>query len=157
MKLARGGARKQSGRIPLVERHDSAWIVRRIRELGNDPKVLSSRALQFIKKQYPSHRENQIDLQNNYDKLREASNSQRRTMIEDDCGTPLEETRQILATEGFPNYLNIPAPNQFQMNQIYKQVADEASQRFGRAYSVRNAKDCVRAWLKFERLFEESL
>ena len=77
-------------------------------------------------------------------------------MIENDCGTPLEETRQILATEGFPKNLSVPSPNQFQLNRIYKQVAAEASQRFGKSYSVRNIKDCVQAMLKLKGMFIES-
>ena len=76
-------------------------------------------------------------------------------MILDDCGTSLEEVREIRATPGFPTYLQLPSPNQFQLNRIYKQVAAEASLKFGKPYSLRNVKDRVQAWTRFEKLFKE--
>lgn len=154
MSLARGGARARAGRIPLVERQDCGWIVERIRKLGSDSEFLNERVVQFVKRQKPNHLQNQVELQEHYEKIQYAKVAQRRAMIVDDCGTSLEEIREIRATPGFPTYLQLPPPNQFQLNQIYKQVATEANLKFGRPYLLRNIKDRVQAWMRFEKSFE---
>jgi hypothetical protein len=151
-----GGKRKGAGRKsrspfdPFL-----IWIVGRVRALASDLEFIQERQLQFIKRRDKNQVQNQIDLHSNYKELKRANLSQRHAMIADDCGTPLEETRQILTTDGFPRYLSLPPPNQFQMNKIYKQVAKEATVRFGKEMTVRTVKDCVGAWRKFEKQFSD--
>ena len=153
--MARGGKRAGSGRTPLALRNDCGWIVDRVRKLGDAPDFMRARAIQLIKRQAPDQLDTHLELHKEYDKVSSATISQRRAMIKDDFGTPLEEVRELLATEGFPKHLPIPSPNPSQMNQIYRIVAAEAAEKFGRSYSVRNVKDCVHAWLAFEESFNE--
>jgi hypothetical protein len=152
--MARGGKRDNAGRKPLIETKECRWVVNRVRKLGNNPSTIQKRKVQFIKRRDKDQTQNQLDLQENYLKLGQANITQHRAMIADEVGTPLEETRQILATDGFPRYLALPPPNQFQMHRIYVQVAKEAGRRFKKPTTVRNVKDCVQAWLKYEKSFD---
>ena len=152
--MASGGAREGAGRIPLARRQDCVWIIGRIQELGRDPEFLSTRIEQFVKRQYPDHHQNQVELQEHYEKIQQLTIDRRQAIIANDLGTSLEEIREIRAMPGFPIYMQLPSPNQFQLNQIYKQVADEASRKFGKPCSLRNVKGCVQAWLRFEKSFQ---
>jgi hypothetical protein len=151
--VPRGGKRTRSGRKPLHESEICRWLVRRVRELGTGEEMNRERQLQFMKRNFKNQVENFVELQTNYQSLKQTTEQRRRAMVADDCGTPLEEARELLATEGFPRHLQLPPPNQFQMNRIYNQVATEASVHFGKLISVRNAKDFLAAWLKYEKSF----
>jgi hypothetical protein len=149
--MPRGGKRQGAGRIPLWQRTDCVWIVGRVREIGESDVMMQKRIRSHAKRKIPQQLAAHDELQENYDKLDHTSNEGLRAMYEDDAGTPLEETRAITADENFQSYVHIESPNQFLLNEIYKQVAAEASQRFGKPYSARNVKDRVSAWRTVER------
>ncbi len=153
---ARGGKRIGAGRKPLWQTKRCTWVIERIRQIGESAEFMQRRQQQFIKRHYPNHTENNLELLDNYKKLAEATTSQRRTMIADDVISPLEETRQIIASSGFPQYLKLPPPNQFEMNEIYRKVASEAAAKFGTPFTVRKIKDYVQAWRAFELSIKES-
>jgi hypothetical protein len=154
--MPRGGKRVGSGRTPLAETNLCRWIVRRVREIGNEPEFIRERSVQVVKRTDKNQVDNLVELDAAYQKLKLASIPERRAMIADDFGTPLEETRQILETSGFPKYLQLPRPNQYMMRKIYERVAAEATDHFQKRTTVRKVKDCVGAWLKFERSFKSS-
>jgi hypothetical protein len=154
--MPRGGKRAGVGRVSLWETRYYNWIIKRIHEIEDGEKEWQKLMQRHFKRHCPKHLENLAELQENYRKLRKASLPERRAMIADDCGTPLEETRQIVRHDGFPTLLQFDPRSQFQMNAIYQQVANEAGQKFGREFTIRNIKDCVSARRKRERLFSES-
>jgi hypothetical protein len=127
------------------------WIVNRVREIVESEAYIDERRKHHFKRHIPEHAESESELADLYRDLKAASALKRLDMIANDCGTPLEEIRQIVEHDGYPQHLHLPPPNQYQMSALYEKVAFEASQEFGRKISKRNVKDCVLAWLKFER------
>jgi hypothetical protein len=154
--MPRGGSRKNSGRTPLVQTAYYGWVITRINEIGTSEAVMSERRRHHVKRTQPVQLANNDELTSNYQKLREASPAERQAMVANDLQKPLEETRAILSDDGFEQYSQIPPPNHFLLSRIYKQVAIEASERFQEKISLRNVKDCVAAWRKYERWREET-
>ncbi len=148
-RVARGGRRKSAGRKALVETRECLWIVEQIRAVAQSKKIISARLQQAIKKQNPKFVEAHRELDEEYEKLDNATPALRKNWIENYAGTPIEEIRELREQTGFLQLIHVPAPNQFMLNRIYQIVAARASRQFVKPIFPRNAKNCANAWVKF--------
>jgi hypothetical protein len=147
------------GRKPLWSTERCNWIVRRIRELAEEPNFKHARRTQYVKRNHPQSLEMRQELEDAWQLIHDAPIEKRKAWINDDAETPLEESRAILAEfqeNGIPQQYNLPPPNQFFMNKLFEQVAIEATQKFQKKCTIRNVKDCVAAWMKFEKSFTKN-
>lgn len=151
--MPRGGRRAGSGRKPIWQDAQCTWIVYAVQLAIRSGE--KERQHRWILRKYPKY--NYVF--KNHAELQALSVTDRRRILKNPEGTPLEDVDAMLygTPEGppeVPRLISIPPLSSHELSKIYELVALQASSVLGKRFTSKRVRLIMRRWAAAERSLE---